>query len=138
MTILVTFHCSLLIWSIARIVFLCLLLVETIDLKHHKFIMNFHFNLATFVNSALFNYLATHTHILQMIIIYTTKLTVCIFETQIKCMESVKKILACRSVVVVVMSSMSSRLLEREFLFIYLFKKYGEGLSLKKKSIYNI
>ena len=24
--------------------------------------MNFHFNLATLVNSALFNYLATHTH----------------------------------------------------------------------------
>ena len=125
MTILVTFHCSLLIWSIARIVFLCLLLVETIDLNRHKFIMNFHFNLATFVNSALFNYLATHTHILQMIIIYTTKLTVCIFERHIKCMESVKKILACRSVVVVVvMSSMSSCLLEREFLFIYLFLKW--------------
>ena len=133
MTILVTFHCSLLIWSIARIVFLCLLLVETIDLNRHKFIMNFHFNLATLVNSALFNYLATHTHththiyILQMIIIYTTKLTVCIFERHIKCMESVKKILACRSVVVVVvMSSMSSCLLEREFLFIYLFKKKME------------
>ena len=132
MIILVTFHCSLLIWSIAWIVFLSLLLVETIDLNRHKFIMNFHFNLATLVNSALFNYLATHTHthtyILQMIIIYTTKLTVCIFERHIKCMESVKKILACRSVVVVVvMSSMSSCLLEREFLFIYLFKKKWRG-----------
>ena len=63
MTILVTFNCSLLIWFVARIaddswiLIICLLLAESIDLDHRKFIIDLHLNLAAVVISAFFNYL---------------------------------------------------------------------------------
>ena len=83
----------------ARMVFLCFLWVESTDLHSHKFIIDFRFNV---INDYK----------------YTTKLTVCIFERQIKCMWSVKKYLP----IVVVMSFMSNCFLERKwesFLFSY-------------------